>query len=75
LQVEYRDLIYRRMPLIERSCTSKSMFTSRREANQRARHSRGTDGSLRPYHCDNCGGWHLGHRRHAFGRRHTIGVA
>ena len=67
MQVAYRDLIDRRIPLLERGCTSKIAYDSRREANHRARHGRHMDGALRPYHCSNCGLWHLGHRRRAFG--------
>ena len=67
MQVAYRDLIDRRIPLVERGCTSKAAYDSRREAKNRARHGRHMDGSLRPYHCDHCGAWHLGHRRRAFG--------
>jgi hypothetical protein len=67
MHVAYRQLIDRRLPLVERACTSKSVFGSRREASQRARRGRHTDGSLRPYRCPHCTAWHLGHRRFAFG--------
>ena len=59
----YRDLIDRQLPRIERSCTSKVAYAARREAASYARHGRHQDGSLRPYHCTYCDGWHLGHRR------------
>jgi hypothetical protein len=68
MQVAYRDLIDRRLPLVERSCTSKAAFVSRREASSLARHGRHSDGAMKPYHCRVCDFWHLGHRRGAFGR-------
>ncbi len=67
MQVAYRDLIDRRLPRVERGCTSKSAFVSRREASTIARHGRHRDGSLKPYRCRFCELWHLGHRRDAFG--------
>jgi hypothetical protein len=67
MQVAYRYLIDRRPPRVERGCTSKSAFVSRREASTMARHGRNRDGSLKPYRCRLCELWHLGHRRHAFG--------
>ena len=63
---DYRALIERPLSPIERACTSKVGYGSRREARTRARHGRHQDGTLRPYHCGNCGEWHLGHRRRAF---------
>ena len=63
MQVAYRELIDRRLPLIERGCTSKAAYASRREAGAIARHGRHTDGTLRPYRCASCASWHLGHRR------------
>lgn len=63
--VSYRQFINRDLPLTERGCTSKSLFVSRGEARSAARNGRRQDGSLRPYHCRSCDGWHLGHpRRH-----------
>lgn len=61
--VDYRQFVNRNLPLVERGCTSKSVFVSRAEA--RSRGLRGTrfDGTLKPYHCRHCGEWHLGHRR------------
>ena len=59
----YRDLVNRDLPLIDRGCTSKALFISRGEARSMSRHGRSQDGALRPYHCQRCGGWHLGHRR------------
>ena len=64
---DYRLYINRDLPLIERGCTSKAAFDSRREARSTANHSRTRNGSLRAYHCSNCDLWHLGHRRHAHG--------
>jgi hypothetical protein len=61
----YRQFINRDLPLVERGCTSKSLFVSRGEARSAARHGQRQDGSLRPYRCRTCSGWHLGHpRRH-----------
>jgi hypothetical protein len=62
----YRTLIERPRSPIERGCTSKVTYTSRREARTRSRDGRHADGSLQPYHCPNCGAWHLGHRRGTF---------
>jgi hypothetical protein len=59
----YRQLINRDLPIIERGCTSKTVFVSRREARSWVRNGRRSDGSLDPYHCGVCGQWHLGHRR------------
>jgi hypothetical protein len=67
MQVAYRDLVDRRLPRVERGCTSKSAYNSRREASTMSRHGRHKDGSLKPYRCRVFGLWHLGHRRHAFG--------
>jgi hypothetical protein len=60
---DYHQLINRHLPMIERGCTSKALFVSRREALSLARHGRRRDGRLRPYQGTTCGGWHLGHRR------------
>jgi len=46
---------------MERGCTSKARFLSRREARSMGRHGRHQDGSLRPYHCRFRDWWHLGH--------------
>jgi hypothetical protein len=46
---------------VERSCSSKAPYGSRREARSRVRHGRHQDGTLHPYHCAFCGAWHLGH--------------
>jgi hypothetical protein len=59
----YHSLINRDLPLLERGCRSKGVYVSRREARSSARHGRTQDGALHPYHCQFCGGWHLGHRR------------
>lgn len=66
---EYRLLIERPPSSIERGCTSKISYTSRREARSTSRRGRHLDGSLAPYHCTNCGAWHLGHRRRVFQER------
>lgn len=67
MSVNYREFINRDLPLIERGCTSKAAFVSRREARSWVRNGRRSDGSLDPYRCRICGLWHLGHRR----RGHT----
>jgi hypothetical protein len=58
----YTLLVERPIGREERSCASKVPFSSRREARSRVRHGHGQDGTLRPYHCQFCGEWHLGHR-------------
>jgi hypothetical protein len=63
---DYRLLIGRSSSPIERGCMSKISYSSRRDARSTSRHGRHQDGSLAPYHCANCGAWHLGHRRRAF---------
>ncbi|HVA85094.1 MAG TPA: hypothetical protein VNF73_02125 [Candidatus Saccharimonadales bacterium] len=63
--VDYRLFINRDLPLVERGCGSKARYESRREARSYANHGVRRDGSLHPYHCEWCGGWHLGHRRRA----------
>jgi len=62
--ISYREFINRDLPLVERGCTSKAVYLTRREARSTGRHGRGQDGSLRAYHCRNCDQWHLGHRPH-----------
>lgn len=62
LTVEYRMLINRDLPLVERGCTSKVVFDSRREARHIAQHDRNSNGQLHPYRCRYCDRWHLGHR-------------
>ena len=66
MHAAYRTLTERPRSPIERGCTSKISFTSRREARTRSRHGRHMDGSLQPYRCVTCGAWHLGHRRGTF---------
>ncbi|HEY8868203.1 MAG TPA: hypothetical protein VIM30_02290 [Candidatus Limnocylindrales bacterium] len=66
MTTDYRQFINRDLPLVERGCTSKISFESRREAKSVSR--RGGDGRLRPYHCGNCESWHLGHAR----QRHRL---
>jgi len=63
LTADYRNFINRDLPLVERGCTSKAAFLSRREARSLSRYSRRADGQVKPYHCANCDLWHLGHRR------------
>jgi hypothetical protein len=64
MKVDYHLFINRALPPLERGCTSKAVFISRREARSLVRNSRTGDGQLKPYHCRHCGAWHLGHRRH-----------
>ena len=73
----YLAYINRALPRVERACTSKAAYTTRREARAYARHGRQRDGSLAPYHCGHCELWHLGHNRgNARKRRATrIGLA
>ena len=60
---DYHQFINRDLPYLERGCTSKALFTSRREARSLVRNGRRSNGALKAYHCRSCGGWHLGHRR------------
>jgi hypothetical protein len=62
----YTFLVERPTDRFERSCASKARYGSRRDARSRVRNSRNQDGTLKPYHCQFCDGWHLGHtpRRH-----------
>jgi hypothetical protein len=62
MTTDYRQFINRDLPLVERGCTSKISFESRREAKNVSRRG-GGDGRLRPYHCAHCESWHLGHPR------------
>jgi hypothetical protein len=73
MTADYRQFINRDLPLVERGCTSKVAFESRREAGV-VSHRAGGNGRLRPYHCRNCEGWHLGHsrQRHRFDGVSTI---
>jgi hypothetical protein len=61
--VDYRTLINRNLPYVERSCTSKVGFVTRGEARNRTRHGRSSTGRLQSYHCRFCDLWHLGHGR------------
>jgi len=61
--VSYRQFINRELPPLDRGCTSKAVFVSRREAQTSTRRNVRSDGSLRPYHCRHCDGWHMGHPR------------
>jgi hypothetical protein len=58
----YTNLIERPTDRVERSCSSKSAFGSRRAARSHVSHGRHQDGTLRAYRCAFCGAWHLGHR-------------
>jgi hypothetical protein len=69
LAIDYRTLINRDLPAVERGCTSKSPFTSRREATHVARHGRHASGQLEAYHCRWCDLWHLGPGRRNRDRR------
>ena len=60
----YTLLVERPVDRIGRSCSSKILSASRREARARVRGGRHQDGTLRPYHCQLCDQWHLGPRRH-----------
>jgi hypothetical protein len=57
------EMVNRSMPFIERSCLSKALFISQREARSVVRHGRHQDGSVQPYRCRFADHWHLGHRR------------
>jgi hypothetical protein len=59
----YRSLVERPRNVVSRSCSSKSAFTTRRDALSLSRHGRHQDGTLQAYHCPHCDLWHLGHRR------------
>ena len=61
--VDYRQFINRALPPVERGCTSKAVFVSRREAQTSTRRNSRSDGSLRAYRCRYCVGWHMGHAR------------
>lgn len=63
---DYRQLVNRNLPLVERGCTSKAGFVSRSEARNLSRRGRTIGGGLEAYHCQWCDLWHLGHPR----RRH-----
>jgi hypothetical protein len=64
---DYHQFINRNLPLVERGCSSKALFVSRREAQNLARNGRRADGRVHPYRCRTCDGWHLGHRRRMHG--------
>lgn len=42
------------------SC-AKIAFHTRADAKRAARHVKTQTGRMRPYHCETCGFWHLGH--------------
>ncbi len=65
----YLAFVNRSLPVIERGCTSKAAYLTRREAKACARNGRHQDGSLAPYHCSHCDLWHLGHQRGTARRR------
>ncbi|HJW21517.1 MAG TPA: hypothetical protein VJ506_03720 [Candidatus Limnocylindrales bacterium] len=58
---DYRLLINRDLPFMQRGCSSKVGFVSRREARTAVRRGRHGNPQLDPYHCRWCGLWHLGH--------------
>lgn len=48
------------------SCAGKTCYTKKEAAtrmNQIRKHGRKSIQALRPYYCDFCGWWHLGHDR------------
>jgi hypothetical protein len=61
------------MSLLDPACTGKERFPDRALAERVARRvamnraargrSRNSKGAPEPYHCDACGGWHIGRRR------------
>ena len=57
----YTLLVGRPIDRVGRSCSSKIPYMSGREARARVRGGRNQDGTLRPYHCQFCDRWHLGH--------------
>ena len=63
LTADYRTLINRDLPLVDRGCTSKAAYLTQREARFASRHGRHSNGQLQAYHCRHCSHWHLGHRR------------
>ncbi len=71
----YLAYINRTLPAIDRGCTSKALFASRREAKAYARNGRRQDGSLAPYHCRYFDHWHLGHTRGKARRRRERSLA
>lgn len=42
------------------SCTKVAFYT-RRQAKEKARELKSVRGHMRPYRCDDCGFWHIGH--------------
>ena len=71
----YLAYVNRQLPRLERGCTSKAAFGTRREAKAYARQGRLQDGSLSPYHCGYCDLWHLAHRRGKARRRRERSLA
>jgi len=57
---DYHQFINRDLPLVERGCTSKAVFQTRREARTRISHGLRSNGQLDPYRCRYCGAWHVG---------------
>jgi hypothetical protein len=60
---DYRQFINRNLPIRDRACVSKAVFVSRGEAKNRVRQGRQGYAGLKPYRCQWCDGWHLGHAR------------
>lgn len=44
------------------SCARKMSYTTRKHAVTDLRRAKHVDANMRPYHCQHCGQWHLGHR-------------
>jgi hypothetical protein len=61
--IGYRQFVNRNLPIRERACMSKAVFLSRREALNRIGHGHRGYAGLKPYRCQWCDGWHLGHAR------------
>lgn len=59
----YRQYVDRDLPIRDRACESKAVYLTRGEARSQLRGGRRMDGSMKPYHCRFCDGWHVGHRR------------
>ncbi|MBI3752100.1 MAG: hypothetical protein HY263_10665 [Chloroflexi bacterium] len=62
---DYRQLINRDLPLVERGCSSKAAYGTRGEARSLSRRGRHIGGRLAAYRCRWCGLWHLGHAHRA----------
>ena len=56
---QYLSFINRDLPLREKVCTSKIPYVSRREATTTTQRQE----SVKPYRCQFCTSWHVGHQR------------